>query len=221
MLLSEHFKVIVTLWLLQLTITYFDFQYIWSPESNIATAILMAPGKLADKHCKMIKVATKKLPVMDALKWLILIRSWLLTVSSKENSKICYFLQSWNIFTFFLQLVTLAPSRSRIIRFCTLFFLVLVSLWSKLNPKYCCQDKFSGFNSEIEEITATQKRYSIPDVELRESLKRDNKEYILPKYNSFYEKYVNVNFSKNPEKYIKYTPAQVSGLIDSFFDVAA
>jgi len=112
-------------------------QYIWSPESNIATAILMAPGKLADKHCKMIK------------------------------------------------------------------------------------DKFSGFNSEIEEITATQKRYSIPDVELRESLKRDNKEYILPKYNSFYEKYVNVNFSKNPEKYIKYTPAQVSGLIDSFFDVAA
>jgi exocyst complex protein 7 len=83
------------------------------------------------------------------------------------------------------------------------------------------QDKFAGFNKEMEEISSTQKRYSIPDVELRESLKRDNKEYILPKYNSFYDKYSNVAFTKSPEKYIKYTPAQVSGLIDSFFDVAA
>eukprot|EP00092_Neocalanus_flemingeri_P025281 GFUD01027413.1.p1 GENE.GFUD01027413.1~~GFUD01027413.1.p1 ORF type:complete len:729 (+),score=182.30 GFUD01027413.1:43-2229(+) len=93
----------------------------------------------------------------------------------------------------------------------------------KLQDKYCkiIKEKFSGFNREIEDISTTQKRYSIPDVELRESLKRDNKEYILPKYNSFYDKYANVQFSKNVEKYIKYTPAQVSGLIDSFFDVAA
>jgi exocyst complex protein 7 len=73
----------------------------------------------------------------------------------------------------------------------------------------------------MEEISNTQKRYSIPDVELRESLKRDNKEYILPKYNSFYDKYSNVAFTKSTDKYIKYSPAQVSGLIDSFFDVAA
>lgn len=49
---------------------------------------------------------------------------------------------------------------------------------------------FQGFNKEMEEITKVQKSYSIPDVELRETLKRDNKEYILPKYNAFYEKYV-------------------------------
>jgi len=93
----------------------------------------------------------------------------------------------------------------------------------KLQDRYCkiIKEKFIGFNREIEDIASTQKKYSIPDVELRESLKRDNKEYILPKYNSFYDKYVNVQFSKNTDKYIKYTPAQVSGLIDSFFDVAA
>jgi len=93
----------------------------------------------------------------------------------------------------------------------------------KLQDKYCklIKEKFTGFNREIEDIASTQKKYSIPDVELRESLKRDNKEYILPKYNSFYDKYVNVQFSKNTEKYVRYTPAQVSGLIDSFFDVAA
>ena len=93
----------------------------------------------------------------------------------------------------------------------------------KLSDKYCriIKEKFSGFNKEIEEISATQRSYSIPDVELRESLKRDNKEYICPKYNSFYDKYANIPFTKNPEKYVRYTPAEVSSLIDSFFDAAA
>jgi len=112
-------------------------QHIWSAETDIPTALLMAPGKLQDKYCKIIK------------------------------------------------------------------------------------DKFNGFNYEIEQLANVQRRYSIPDMELRESLKRDNKEYILPKYSSFYDKYVNVPFSKNVDKYIKYTPAQVSALLDSFFDVAA
>ena len=58
-------------------------------------------------------------------------------------------------------------------------------------------------------------------LELRESLRRDNKEYICPKYNSFYDKYANVQFTKNPEKYVRYTPAEVSSRIDNFFDAAA
>lgn len=50
------------------------------------------------------------------------------------------------------------------------------------------KDKFAGFNKEMEEITRIQKAYAVPDVQLRESLKRDNKEFILPKYTMFYEK---------------------------------
>ena len=93
----------------------------------------------------------------------------------------------------------------------------------KLTDRYCriIKEKFAGFNKEIEEITATQRSYSIPDGELRESLKRDNKEYVCPKYNSFYDKYALVPFTKHTEKYVKYTPAEVSSLIDSFFDAAA
>ncbi len=81
----------------------------------------------------------------------------------------------------------------------------------RLSDKHCrvIKEKFAGFNKEMEDIALTQRSYSIPDVELRESLRRDNKEYILPKYNAFYDKYVNVDFSKHPDKYIKYTPAQV------------
>ena len=45
-------------------------------------------------------------------------------------------------------------------------------------------------------------------------------EYILPKYSAFYDKYANIAFTKNPEKYVRYTAAQVSALIDCFFDAA-
>ncbi|XP_077499953.1 exocyst complex component 7 [Amblyomma americanum] len=83
------------------------------------------------------------------------------------------------------------------------------------------KDKFTGFNRELEELYRVQKAYAVPDVELRESLKRDNKEFVLPKYKLFYEKYSAVPFTKNPDKYLKYTPLQVSNLIDQFFDAAA
>lgn len=83
------------------------------------------------------------------------------------------------------------------------------------------KDKFTGFNKEMEEIYRIQKAYAIPDVELRESLKHDNKEFILPKYQMFYDKYASFHFTKNPEKYLKYLPIDVSNMIDKFFDAAA
>lgn len=83
------------------------------------------------------------------------------------------------------------------------------------------KEKFAGFNKEMEEMSRVQRSYSIPDRELRESLKRDNMEYILPKYQAFYDKYFKVAFTKNTEKYIKYSPADVSNMVDKFFDVAA
>jgi exocyst complex protein 7 len=83
------------------------------------------------------------------------------------------------------------------------------------------KEKFAGFNKEIEDIAKVQRGYSIPDVELRESIKRDNKELVIPKYNSFYNTYATVQFTKNPEKYIKHKPDEVSAVIDRFFDVAA
>lgn len=83
------------------------------------------------------------------------------------------------------------------------------------------KEKFAGFNKEIDEIAKVQRGYSIPDIELRESIKRDNKELIIPKYNAFYNKYGCVQFTKNPDKYIKHKPDEVSAIIDRFFDVAA
>ncbi|XP_043201379.1 exocyst complex component 7-like [Amphibalanus amphitrite] len=87
--------------------------------------------------------------------------------------------------------------------------------------KQTIKEKFATFNREMEELCKVQREYSLPDVQLRESLKRDNKEFVLPKYTSFYDKYGSVTFSKNKDKYVKYTPAQISAMIDSFFDTAA
>ena len=66
-----------------------------------------------------------------------------------------------------------------------------------------------------------QKGYAIPDDELREGLKQDNREYVLPFYRSFRKRYEGTHFTKNPEKYIKYTEKDIVGFIDQFFDSTA
>ncbi|KAH9633912.1 hypothetical protein HF086_009725 [Spodoptera exigua] len=72
------------------------------------------------------------------------------------------------------------------------------------------KDKFASFNREWEEVSRAQTGYSVPDAELREALKRDNKQAILPKYSAFYDAYAGLPFSKNPDKYVKYTPLQMA-----------
>ena len=91
----------------------------------------------------------------------------------------------------------------------------------KDKEKQNIKDKFSGFNKELEEIMKIQKGYAIPDQELRDTLKKDNKDYIVPRYKMFQEKYEKINFTKNLDKYIKYTPQAVSAVIDKFFDTSA
>ncbi|RWS30152.1 Exocyst complex component 7-like protein, partial [Leptotrombidium deliense] len=83
------------------------------------------------------------------------------------------------------------------------------------------KDKFAGFNKEMEEIKRTQTAYAVPNSDLRESLKRDNIEFIVPKYKLFYDKYLNMNFTKNLEKYVKYKPEDIVAMIETFFDSTA
>ena len=78
-----------------------------------------------------------------------------------------------------------------------------------------------GFNKALEEIYRVQKTYAMPDGELRASLIAENKEYMVPRYTLFYEKYSNLNFTKNKAKYLKYEPVDVAALLDKFFDASA
>lgn len=67
-----------------------------------------------------------------------------------------------------------------------------------------------SFNREWEECCTAQRGYSVPDAELREALKRDNKQALLPAYSAFYDAHAALPFSKNPDKYVKYSPVQVN-----------
>ena len=49
------------------------------------------------------------------------------------------------------------------------------------------KEKFSTFNKELDEAARIQRAISLPDGLLREGIKRDNIEHIIPQYNPFFE----------------------------------
>ncbi|XP_012284308.1 exocyst complex component 7 [Orussus abietinus] len=83
------------------------------------------------------------------------------------------------------------------------------------------KERFSGFTRELEETAKLQRSYSVPDARLRAELRSELQRAIIPPYSAFHDKYRGTAFSKNPAKYIKYTPDQVSSVIRTFFDTAA
>ncbi|XP_076177246.1 exocyst complex component 7 isoform X2 [Ptiloglossa arizonensis] len=83
------------------------------------------------------------------------------------------------------------------------------------------KEKFVGFTRELEDVAKCQRSYSVPDARLREELRNELQQAIVPLYTAFYNKYHGISFTKNPAKYIKYTPEQISALIDTFFDTTA
>ncbi|KAI8915550.1 Cullin repeat-like-containing domain protein [Gorgonomyces haynaldii] len=82
------------------------------------------------------------------------------------------------------------------------------------------KDKFKNFNKEFDDICQAQMRYAIPDVELRAQVIKEIKSVIVPMYNRFYDRYTEMDFSKNPEKYIKYTKETLVQTLDKFFDAS-
>jgi exocyst complex protein 7 len=80
------------------------------------------------------------------------------------------------------------------------------------------KEKFFNFNKEFDESVKNQRQISIPDLLLREGLKRDNSEAIIPHYNAFYELYADCEFAKNREKYVRYTTHHLSTLLNNLFD---
>ncbi|XP_068628028.1 exocyst complex component 7 [Battus philenor] len=113
------------------------------------------------------------------------------------------YLQSWNKLLSHITLDEPLPSRLRD------------------KDRQILKDKFSAFNREWEECCRAQRGYSVPDAELREALKRDNKQAILPAYTALHARHSATPFSRNPDKYLKYTPLQIATQLDGYFDEAA
>ncbi|KAJ3092877.1 Exocyst complex component 7 [Quaeritorhiza haematococci] len=83
------------------------------------------------------------------------------------------------------------------------------------------KDKFKDFNTDFEDTMKAQKAWAVPDAELRAALIKDVKQVLLPMYGRFYDRYNQIEFSKNPTKYMKYDKQSLGAALDKFFDASA
>ncbi|NXI49572.1 EXOC7 protein, partial [Chloroceryle aenea] len=83
------------------------------------------------------------------------------------------------------------------------------------------KERFKGFNDGLEELCKIQKAWAIPDTEQRDKIRQAQKTIVKDTYGAFLNRYGNVPFTKNPEKYIKYQVDQVGEMIEKLFDTSA
>ncbi|NXF19964.1 EXOC7 protein, partial [Rhodinocichla rosea] len=83
------------------------------------------------------------------------------------------------------------------------------------------KERFKGFNDGLEELCKIQKAWAIPDMEQRDKIRRAQKTIVRETYGAFLNRFGNVPFTKNPEKYIKYQVDQVGEMIEKLFDTSA
>ncbi|XP_031670258.1 exocyst complex component 7 isoform X3 [Oncorhynchus kisutch] len=92
----------------------------------------------------------------------------------------------------------------------------------KLKEKDCqvIKDKFKSFNEGLEELYKAQKAWAIPDREQRQAICQAQREMVSKAYIAFLLR-CDHDFSKHPERYHKYSPAQVEEMIERLFDISA
>lgn len=79
------------------------------------------------------------------------------------------------------------------------------------------KDRFKNFNSDFEDLHKLQRKFSVPDIELRTSIIRTVKKMVLPMYSRFLDRYQTISFSNTPSKYIKYDSFLLELMLDQFF----
>ncbi|KAI3783653.1 hypothetical protein L1987_42739 [Smallanthus sonchifolius] len=81
------------------------------------------------------------------------------------------------------------------------------------------KDRLKIFNLQFEELHQRQSQWTVPDTELRESLRLAVAEVLLPAYRSFIKRFgLLVENGKNPHKYIRYTAEDLDRMLGEFFE---
>ncbi|XP_042463890.1 exocyst complex component EXO70A1-like [Zingiber officinale] len=90
---------------------------------------------------------------------------------------------------------------------------------SGLVPKAILKDRFKSFNMQFEELCMRQCEWTVPDQELRESLRLAVAEVLLPAYRSFLKRFGPLlENGKNPSRYIKYSPENLETKLGELFE---
>ena len=77
--------------------------------------------------------------------------------------------------------------------------------------------QFKNFNEEFDNIIKTQRFFTIPDSELRKSIIKEINAILLPMYEKFLTRYKPSDFTKNPQKYYKYTKETLEATVGTLF----
>ncbi|GMH13256.1 hypothetical protein Nepgr_015097 [Nepenthes gracilis] len=81
------------------------------------------------------------------------------------------------------------------------------------------KERLRLFNMQFEELHQRQSQWTVPDTELRESLRLAVAEVLLPAYRSFIKRFgALVETGKNPQKYIRYMPEDLERMLGEFFE---
>lgn len=81
------------------------------------------------------------------------------------------------------------------------------------------KDRFKNFNTQFEDLHQRQSQWTVPDTELRESLRLAVAEVLLPAYRSFVKRFGPlVENGKAPQKYIKYSAEDLERMLGEFFE---
>ncbi|KAG9160433.1 hypothetical protein Leryth_008834 [Lithospermum erythrorhizon] len=81
------------------------------------------------------------------------------------------------------------------------------------------KERFKTFNIQFEELHQRQSQWTVPDSELRESLRLAVAEVLLPAYRSFAKRFgPMIQNGKNPQKYIRYSPEDLERMLAEFFE---
>ncbi|KAL5545727.1 hypothetical protein UlMin_005414 [Ulmus minor] len=81
------------------------------------------------------------------------------------------------------------------------------------------KERFKTFNLQFEELHQRQSQWTVPDSELRESLRLAVAEVLLPAYRSFIKRFgPMIENGKNPQKYIRYRPEVLERMLSEFFE---
>ncbi|PSS04992.1 Exocyst complex component EXO70A1 like [Actinidia chinensis var. chinensis] len=81
------------------------------------------------------------------------------------------------------------------------------------------KDRLKTFNIQFEELHQRQSQWTVPDSELRESLRLAVAEVLLPAYRSFIKRYgALVESGKTPQKYIRYSAEDLDHMLGEFFE---
>eukprot|EP01018_Ginkgo_biloba_P012251 Gb_18937 [translate_table: standard] len=81
------------------------------------------------------------------------------------------------------------------------------------------KERFKAFNIQFEELHQRQTQWTVPDSELRESLRLAVAEVLLPAYRSFLKRFGSlIDGGKNPQKYMRYTPEDLERMLGEFFE---